>query len=159
MSNNSNKQDNIWQLAGVVVLGIIALVLVYNEFFTTGSGYGINSFYGSGGGLSLTALITGILVLAVKVLKILLVVGLVVGSVLAAKKYLIDNKKLDFSFGSKDDDGTYQCPSCATKLDAEFKFCPDCKTPLNKKCACGKELQIGWKCCPHCGTAQEQSAE
>lgn len=42
----------------------------------------------------MSALITGILVLAVKVLKILLVVGLVVGSVLAAKKYLIDTKKL-----------------------------------------------------------------
>lgn len=52
----------------------------------------------------MTALITGILVLAVKVLKILLVVGLVVGSVLAAKKYLIDTKKLEFSFYSKEDD-------------------------------------------------------
>jgi len=158
MSNN-NKQENIWQLAGVVVLGIIALALVYNEFFTTRSGYGFNIFYNSGGGLSLSALITGILVLAVKVLKILLVVGLVVGSVLAAKKYLIDDKKLDFNLFSKDDDGTYKCPSCGTKLNAEFKFCPNCKTALNKKCACGKELQIGWKCCPHCGTAQEQDAE
>lgn len=154
MSNN-NKQENIWQLAGVVVLGFIALVLVYNEFFTAGSGMGFNVYYNPGGGLSLTGLITSILVLAVKVLKILLVVGLVVGSVLAAKKYLIDNKKLEFSFGSKEDDGTYKCPSCGTKLDAEFKFCPNCKTALNKKCACGKELQIGWKCCPHCGAAQE----
>lgn len=38
MSNNS-RQENIWQLAGVVVLGVIALVLVYNEFFTAGSGW------------------------------------------------------------------------------------------------------------------------
>ncbi|MFZ5640102.1 MAG: hypothetical protein ACOY4Q_05385 [Bacillota bacterium] len=43
MSNNS-RQENIWQLAGVVVLGVIALVLVYNEFFTAGSGLGFN-FY------------------------------------------------------------------------------------------------------------------
>jgi uncharacterized protein (UPF0212 family) len=155
MSNN--KQDNIWQLAGVVVLGVIALVLVYNEFFTAPTGMGFNMYYNTGGGLSLTALVTSILVLAVKVLKILLVVGLVVGSVLAAKKYLLDDKKLDFSFISKEDDGTYKCPSCDTKLNAEFKFCPNCKTALNKQCACGKELQIGWKCCPHCGTPQEQS--
>lgn len=155
--SKNNNQENIWQLAGVVILGVIALALVYNVFFPNRSGAGFNVFFNSGGGLSLTTLITGILVLILKVLKVLLVIGLIAGSVLAAKKYLLNDEKLDFSFFPKEGINNTLCPSCGALLNGEYNVCPNCKTAV--RCSCGKELQIGWKLCPYCGTLQEQNTD
>ncbi|MFZ5639790.1 MAG: hypothetical protein ACOY4Q_03765 [Bacillota bacterium] len=74
----------------------------------------------------MTALITTILLLTVKVLKVVLALGLVVGSVAAAKKYLFGDEKIDFSFitGKKTD--VPVCACCKAPLQAGHKFCPGC---------------------------------
>ncbi|MDA8235598.1 MAG: zinc ribbon domain-containing protein [Clostridia bacterium] len=142
------NQENIWQIAAVVVLGAIAFVLVSNVLFPNRPGYNSGS---------LTAFITGILIFIVSILKILLVAGLVGGIILAIKKYLLDNEKPVLSFVSKDDVPDVLCPSCGALLNQESDVCPNCK--MIWRCSCGKELQTGWKVCPNCGTNQDQIVE
>jgi len=75
----------------------------------------------------MTALITTLLVFTVKALKVVLVIGLVVGSVVAAKKYLFGDEKIDFSFKkTKEEPASCECPCCKAALQAEYKFCPIC---------------------------------
>ncbi len=76
----------------------------------------------------MTALITTVLILTVKVLKVVLVVGLVAGSVAVAKKYLFGDEKIDFSFITGKKTTTGECASCKVTLQAEHKFCPGCGT-------------------------------
>lgn len=59
---------------------------------------------------------------------LVLVIGLVVGSVVAAKKFLFGDKKIDFSFKTKVEPVTYQCSCCKAKLLVAYKFCPVCST-------------------------------
>ncbi|MFZ5639793.1 MAG: hypothetical protein ACOY4Q_03780 [Bacillota bacterium] len=72
------------------------------------------------------ALLTSILLLTIKVLKVVLAVGLVVGSVAAAKKYLFGDEKIDFSFTTKEKPVDCVCPCCKATLEADYKFCPSC---------------------------------
>jgi len=76
----------------------------------------------------MTALITALLVFTIKALKVVLVIGLVAGTVLAAKKYLFGDEKIDFSFITKDKPATWECSCCKTTLKAEYRFCPSCGT-------------------------------
>lgn len=47
------------------------------------------------------------------------------------------------------------CPSCGSKVRAEFLYCPYCHTQLKKACvACERALQLDWNICPYCGAAQ-----
>ncbi|MEI6633421.1 MAG: zinc ribbon domain-containing protein [Chlamydiota bacterium] len=46
------------------------------------------------------------------------------------------------------------CPRCGTEVKDEWKCCPMCAAPLEKKgiCpSCGKKMEEGWKACPYCG--------
>lgn len=76
----------------------------------------------------MTALITTLLVFTIKALKVVLVIGLVVGSVVAAKKYLFGDEKIDFSFKTKEKPATCECSCCKATLQVEYKFCPICGT-------------------------------
>lgn len=76
----------------------------------------------------MTALITTLLVFTIKALKVVLVIGLVVGSVVAAKKYLFGDEKIDFSFRTKEKPATCECSCCKATLQVGYKFCPICGT-------------------------------
>jgi len=81
----------------------------------------------------MTALITTLLVFTIKALKLVLVIGLVVGSVMAAKKYLFGDEKIDFSLNKfKKEPVTRECPCCKAMLQVEYKFCPSCGSTLEK---------------------------
>lgn len=46
------------------------------------------------------------------------------------------------------------CPSCASKVRADFLYCPYCHTQLKKICvSCGHPLHLDWHICPYCGAA------
>ncbi|MDA8235399.1 MAG: zinc ribbon domain-containing protein [Clostridia bacterium] len=75
----------------------------------------------------MTEIITSLLGFTIVVLKVLLVIGLVIGSVVAAKKYLFGDEKIDFSFNKiKAETITPECPHCKAALQADYKFCPNC---------------------------------
>jgi rRNA maturation endonuclease Nob1 len=73
----------------------------------------------------MTALLTSVLLLTIKVLKVVLVAGLVIGSVAAAKKYLFGDEKINFSFTTKEKPDNV-CSCCKAALEADYNFCPSC---------------------------------
>lgn len=149
MSQNNN-QDTTLKTIGIVALSVVLFALLYNLLLGGRSGFGFEMGYASGYGLN--SLIASILVIAVKLLWLTFVVSLVIGIVLVAKKFIVDEKKINLNFLNLTETG-YACPCCGTKLTAEFKFCPNCKASLKETCTkCGKDLQVGWNCCPSCGT-------
>ena len=156
MSQNSN-QDNALKTIGIAALAVIIFALIYNVLLGGRAGFSLNIF--SGQGFNLNGLIVSILGLAVKLLWLVFVISLVVGLVVIIKKF-VDEKKINLNFIEKLTETGYACPSCGTKLTAEFKFCPNCKASLKETCAkCGKELQVGWKCCPACGAERKTAAK
>lgn len=47
------------------------------------------------------------------------------------------------------------CPNCQHYVDAEFIFCPNCRTQLRQDCLnCGRMLDLRWDICPYCGEEQ-----
>ena len=46
----------------------------------------------------------------------------------------------------------YNCPQCASTVDARYNFCPNCKCNLHPSCPqCQHEVTEGDKYCPYCG--------
>ncbi len=44
------------------------------------------------------------------------------------------------------------CFNCWAEVEKDFKYCPECRVKLVKKCSsCSKELDPSWKVCPYCG--------
>lgn len=74
----------------------------------------------------MTALLITLLLFTIKVLKVVLAAGLVVGSVVAAKKFLFGDEKIDFSFTTKEKPVVCVCSCCKATLEADYKFCPSC---------------------------------
>ena len=47
----------------------------------------------------------------------------------------------------------YNCPQCATTVNARFNFCPNCKYNLHPACPqCQREVSDNDKFCPFCAT-------
>jgi RNA polymerase subunit RPABC4/transcription elongation factor Spt4 len=43
------------------------------------------------------------------------------------------------------------CPHCQNKVEADFRVCPTCRTPLKESCpSCDRLTQLGWQACPYC---------
>jgi hypothetical protein len=102
------------------------------------------------------SLIAYILVIAVKLLWLTFIVSLIIGTIIFIKK-TVNGKKINVRVIDSVGSG-YACPCCGTRLTADFKFCPNCKASLKEKCVkCGKDLQVGWNCCPACGTARKST--
>ncbi len=54
----------------------------------------------------------------------------------------------------KDIEERLTCPGCKRKVEADFMFCPDCYTRLQKSCpACERLLHLKWNVCPYCGAS------
>ena len=52
------------------------------------------------------------------------------------------------------------CPSCQRQVDADFLFCPNCRTKLREACAaCGKPISLSWVACPYCGRDRLQAMQ
>ncbi|MGH7730104.1 MAG: ATPase, T2SS/T4P/T4SS family, partial [Candidatus Eiseniibacteriota bacterium] len=54
------------------------------------------------------------------------------------------------------DQGSKQCPSCASVLAPEFEYCPTCGEFVGEHCvSCRRRLNPGWAWCPFCGEAAQ----
>lgn len=52
------------------------------------------------------------------------------------------------------------CPNCKYEVNAEYKFCPNCRSCLKKECvSCNKELKPEWSICPYCGKDQDNKID
>lgn len=48
------------------------------------------------------------------------------------------------------------CPTCSTRVERDFLFCPHCAARLREACAtCAKPLLLAWQTCPYCGNARQ----
>jgi hypothetical protein len=46
------------------------------------------------------------------------------------------------------------CPSCATPIGSDFRFCPKCGYAVTPSCAfCGRSIKRDYTVCPYCGRA------
>jgi hypothetical protein len=149
-----DKRTGLLQIAGYTAFGVIALALVQSDLFNTLPGTQVALSNYANTGSYVTGIFTGILIFSAEILKILVIVGVVLGSVAVLKNFSLD-KKLFSCAPLQRDSGCYRCPECGNSLSEEFKYCPNCKTPLKHKCSCGKEVLENWKCCPHCGKTQD----
>ncbi|WP_160317737.1 zinc ribbon domain-containing protein [Pseudobacteroides cellulosolvens] len=141
--SNSNG-NSIFKIIAAILLVAIGFWLISNLLIGTGlginigfrSGYGGDHMYmGSGAGYGSMGIISFVLFLLIKILFVLFIVGLIIGIVVAVKKYVFtddDIRKIKGTFSGK-------------KADAVKKICTDC----------GKELNDEWKVCPVCGNAKE----
>jgi RNA polymerase subunit RPABC4/transcription elongation factor Spt4 len=47
------------------------------------------------------------------------------------------------------------CPSCQHYVEADFVYCPNCRTSLRQDCvSCGRLIDVRWEVCPYCGEEQ-----
>jgi len=45
------------------------------------------------------------------------------------------------------------CPTCSTRVNSKFPFCPNCGTALKPRCPqCGQSVELAWANCGQCGT-------
>ncbi len=52
------------------------------------------------------------------------------------------------------------CPTCKQQVQPDFTLCPNCQTPLKRRCpACGRPLHLRWEVCPYCGQPVALPAE
>ncbi|MGD0764915.1 MAG: zinc ribbon domain-containing protein [Dehalococcoidia bacterium] len=52
------------------------------------------------------------------------------------------------------------CPSCQRQAQADFFFCPHCRTRLREACAgCGHPISLSWVVCPYCGRDRLQAMQ
>lgn len=50
------------------------------------------------------------------------------------------------------------CPTCQTRAQRGFAFCPKCGTALTRFCTkCGRAVEPGWSHCAYCGASQGTS--
>lgn len=150
MSRNNNR-ENILKTIGVVTLAVVAVIFLLLLGGRSGIGFNYIPRYG------VNSLIASVLVIVVKLLWLTFIISLVIGIVIFIKK-AVNGKKIEHRFNNSGGAG-YACPCCRTMLTADFKFCPNCKASLKEKCIkCGKDLQVGWNCCPVCGTVRKSAA-
>lgn len=79
------------------------------------------------------------------------------------EEFSLDNKADDFtttSIKETEKEEIVKCPNCSYPINADFKFCPNCRQELKKDCiSCYKELKPEWTVCPYCGKNQEEKVE
>lgn len=47
------------------------------------------------------------------------------------------------------------CPTCQHFVEADYVFCPHCRTELKQPCGgCGRVIDLRWEICPFCGEEQ-----
>ena len=147
---SQNNRDIGIKTIFITLMSAVFLVLIYNVLSSHGTGIITGLYYGQG--INFNGFITTVLVIAVKLLWLIFGVSLIVGLIIFLRKNLTIDRRTMPAIRQAGEDG-YTCPCCATRLTAEFKFCPHCKASLKDLCVkCGRELQVGWRCCPICGS-------
>ena len=52
------------------------------------------------------------------------------------------------------------CPTCHRYVDADFVYCPHCRTHLRQPCvSCSRLVDLRWSTCPYCGADQYAEEE
>lgn len=73
---------------------------------------------------------------------------------------ILEEDLSDFSLNDFKDNLKKSCPYCNYEVNAEYKFCPNCRSCLKKECiSCGKELKPEWTFCPNCWKDQENKID
>ena len=80
--------------------------------------------------------------------------GLLLYSILRPKETLSEayERALEEEYLLQDIEETEICPSCKRRTNAEFVYCPHCRTRLRDECEnCGRPVNTRWAACPYCG--------
>lgn len=73
---------------------------------------------------------------------------------------ILEEDLSDFNLNDFKGDLKKSCPHCNYEVNAEYKFCPNCRSCLKKDCiSCGKELKPEWSFCPNCWKDQENKVD
>lgn len=152
---SKNNREITQKAVILLALTLLAVILLYGLFSYRGTGTDMGLYFNQTTGVN--GLVISLLVLTVKLLWLVFIVSLTVGLALALKKYLKADSKAAASMSTLGQEG-FVCPCCGVRLNAEFKFCPNCKASLKDNCLkCRRELQVGWNCCPNCGAERDSS--
>jgi len=61
-------------------------------------------------------------------------------------------RALEEEYLLQDIEDTEICPSCKRRVNADFLYCPHCRTKLREECEnCGRPISVRWAACPYCG--------
>lgn len=73
---------------------------------------------------------------------------------------ILEDDLRDFDLSEIQDELKKTCPHCEYEINADYKFCPNCRNCLKKECiSCGKELKPEWSFCPACGKDQDNKVD
>ena len=81
-------------------------------------------------------------------------VGLVVYLLVRPKESLADtyDRALEEEALLRDMDSTWKCSQCSGQVQAEWIYCPQCRTQLQYSCrTCGYNVRTDWQHCAFCG--------
>lgn len=135
---DTGRYDKLLKTVGIIALVLIGLALINSLLsggrvgmgYQYGMGYGGHDGYQTGIGLD--GLIVLILGFALKILWLALIAGLVAGVVIFIRKYL-NEQNISFNFLQNAAPVQITCPGCGAKLNKDYRFCPECGTPINTK--------------------------
>jgi hypothetical protein len=80
--------------------------------------------------------------------------GILLYLVLRPKETLSEayERALEEEYLLQDIEDTEICPSCKRRVNADFLYCPHCRTKLREECEnCGRPISVRWAACPYCG--------
>jgi RNA polymerase subunit RPABC4/transcription elongation factor Spt4 len=80
--------------------------------------------------------------------------GILLYLVLRPKETLSEayERALEEEYLLQDIEDTEICPSCKRRVNADFLYCPYCRTKLREECEnCGRPISVRWAACPYCG--------
>lgn len=152
--------------AFVIVLAVTILVglplaLLSNSFQPRSYGpSAMHSMYGSVTASGEGSMISGALLLGIRLLSLTLIVGLAGGLILWVKRQVdgesgwhrAETVGMTAAMKRSSSAEVASCPYCQETIQDDYRFCPSCKREIRPICRkCGKELQSGWRACPHCG--------
>jgi hypothetical protein len=80
--------------------------------------------------------------------------GIVLYLVLRPRETLSEayERSLEEEYLLQDIEDSEVCPSCKRRIQAEYLYCPHCRTKLRDECEnCGRPVSVRWAACPYCG--------
>jgi hypothetical protein len=80
--------------------------------------------------------------------------GLLVYLMLRPRETLSESyeRSLEEEYLLQDIEDAEICRACKRRVQADFLFCPHCRTRLRRECeGCGQPVSLRWAACPYCG--------
>jgi hypothetical protein len=96
------------------------------------------------------------IVLATALVVVFSLPGLLVYLLLRPRETLAEGyeRSLEEEYLLQDIEDAEICRACKRRVQADFMFCPHCRTRLRRECeGCGQPVSLRWVACPYCGRA------